>query len=336
MTWFENAKIKLESLKLPPGVAGHHVTTKVPTCHSNQTIGEVKRELIENIQNFKSINYVYVLSKNDNLVGVFSFSELFKNKDDTKITKVMVTPVIVSQPQVKQNRVAHLALKHNLKSIPIVDKNNLFFGIVASDHIHKILYKEYRQDLLKSVGIVTPHGQTEDTLNSPIITSYLHRVPWILIGILGGIAVSKIIGLFEETLSTNIILASFIPLIVYVSSAVGTQTQTLFIRDLAFHSKLPLLKYVAKHSLITFLMALTSSLLVTGVLSLLLGQAYLGFVIGLAIFVSISSSALIAIAVPYTLILFNQDPANGSGPFATIIQDATSTFIYFMIATLLL
>lgn len=335
-TWFENAAEKLKSLKLPPHSSGHHLITKVPTCYSNETVGEVLAHLTKDMKHFDSINYVYVLTKNDTLAGVFSLKHLYRADPTEKITKLMVTPVITSQPQVHHKRVARQALKHNLKAIPIVDKKNDFLGVLSSDHIHKVLYQEYRHELLHTAGIMVYQGQTEDTLSSPVIKSFLRRVPWILIGIIGGIIVARIIGVFEAVLETNLVLATFIPLIVYIGSAVGNQTQILFIRDLAFYSKIPFLKYAFKHAIITLLIALTAGLFTSAIIAIFWGEIYLSLVVGVASIVTITSSVFTSMIVPYVFYVTDKDPATGTGPFATILQDVTSTVIYFLVAMAML
>lgn len=335
-TWLEKARDRIKALKLPPHSAGHHVITKVPTCYSTETVGEILANLTREMKNFESINYVYVLSKNDNLVGVFSLKNLYRANPTEKISKLMVTPVVTSQPQVNHKRVAKNALKHNLKAIPIVDKKNNFLGVLSADHIHKVLYQEYRHEILHSAGIMVYKGQSEDTLSAPVFSSFLRRIPWILIGVLGGVVVARIIGVFEEVLSTNIILATFIPLITYIGAAVGNQTQVLFIRDLAFYSNLPLLKYATKHTIITLMIALASGLFTAAIISIFWEALYLGFVVGVATLVAISSSVINSMIVPYFFYVNNQDPATGTGPFATILQDVTSTVIYFAIAMWLL
>lgn len=335
-SWIENTATKLKALKLPPRSAGHHIITHVPIAESSQTIAQIKERILTHIGQLQSINYVYVLSKNHTLVGVFSFSQLFTSDESLKAREIMVAPVTFSHPQVDQERVAHLALKHNIKSVPIVDKKNIFLGVVPSDHIHSILYNEYREDLYKSVGIMSGSEHTDNVMTSSVFLSFKHRIPWILLGILGGVFVAKVMGLFSQTLESNLILALFIPLIVYISAAVGAQTQTIFIRDLAFNSKLPIFKYALKQAFITLLMALTCGLLVFLIVSLFWQEPFLGLVIGLAVTTACGSSAVIAILVPYLLYLFDQDPANGSGPFATILQDMLSIVIYFSTASLLL
>jgi magnesium transporter len=211
-----------------------------------------------------------------------------------------------------------------------------FLGIIPSDQIHKILYEEHKEDMLKSVGIITYSTAIDDSLDSSVVQAFIRRVPWIMLGTLGGLLLAGIIGVFENTLKDNLVLAAFIPLVVYVSAAVGAQTQILFIRDLALNGKMSILSYALKQMFTTFLIAVTSGIFITVIVAVFWQTYYLGLIIGLAATASIIFSVLIAMLVPYLLNTYKQDPANGSGPFATIIQDAASVVIYFAIASFLL
>jgi len=132
-------------------------------------------------------------------------------------------------------------------------------------------------------------------------------------------------------------LAFFTPLIVYLSDAVGTQIQTIFVRDLAIRNHIFSLKrYIAKQFSITFLLALICSILFSIAASLIWQDFYLSLVVGIAIFFTLISAVLIAILIPFLLFRLGTDPAFGSGPSATILQDILSVVIYFSIASLML
>jgi magnesium transporter len=145
-----------------------------------------------------------------------------------------------------------------------------------------------------------------------------------------------IVGSFEETISQHLVLAAFIPLIVYMADAVGTQMEAFIIRDLAMHPRLPFRRYVLRQlSIIVLIGVLTSTLLYTGSL-LVYRQAMVSLVLGVSLFAAIISSVLTGLIIPYAFGRFRMDPANASGPIATIIQDLLSVFIYFLVASTLL
>jgi magnesium transporter len=321
---------------LAKDAVGNQLSIRVPLVSPRKTIGEIKLLLPELAQQSDSINYIYVIKPKNRLIGVISVKELARHADNTEIKKVMVKDLVVSHPQVKKNRVAHLAIKHNIKAVPIVDDKNHFLGVLSSDKILAILYHEYRQYTYRHAGIMDLPDSFKTILDKPLIQVFLSRISWIVIGLIGGVFAAQIIEQFESILAAKLALASFIPLIVYISGAVGGQTQTFLIRDIAFNPDLSVAKYVFKQFFITGLIGMVCGLLVLGLVTIFWQSVFLGLVIGLATFSAISSSTIIAVFVPYILFKFKQDPASGSGPFATIIQDLLSIYIYFAIASALI
>jgi magnesium transporter len=243
--------------------------------------------------------------------------------------------LITARAYTDQEKVAFLALRYNLKAIPVVDKNNRFLGVVASDDILRILDNEAIEDIL-SFGGVWHRGPYDDIFNIPLLRSIKHRLPWLILGLLGGILAAGIINRFEGILAQNLILAAFIPLIVYMADAVGTQMEAFLIRDLAIMPKMRFLKYFLRQISVVFVIALIIAGLLIIVISAIYGERQIALTVGAAIFLAILSSVLTGLVVPYLFNKFKFDPANTSGPIATIIQDILSVFVYFLIANLLL
>lgn len=316
--------------------AGSEATRKVPIVNGKDTVSEIVQKIPEFSKECVSLDYFYVVGKEDKLRGVVSIKELFASKDDQKISDIMERKLVVSHPQVKRDRIANLALKHGIKSVPIVDDAGVFLGVFATSDLLQLLYEEHNAQAFKHAGILPLKERFETILDQPIHKSFMSRAPWIVVGLFGGLFAASIIGNFEATLSENIVLALFIPLIVYISDAVGTQTQTYFIRDIAFNPDISVTKYTLRQMVTTGLIGLTCAVIVLITVTLIWSSSYLGFVIGLATFIAVMSSTVLAIYVPYVLKRLNQDPASGSGPFATIIQDLLSIYIYFVIASWLI
>ena len=128
--------------KYPPESAGRRMIDNVPTAFPEETIFDIKKRLFKEIGGLETINYVYVIGKTRKLVGVFSIKEIFRRPENTKIKEIMKTKIITARPYTDQERVAILALRNNLKSIPVVDKEGEFLGVVPSDIILDILHFE--------------------------------------------------------------------------------------------------------------------------------------------------------------------------------------------------
>lgn len=315
---------------------GKLMTNNVPIVYAEETIGSVENRLLKKIKQLKSIDYIYVLNKKRILEGVISIKELFRQPKNKIVSSVMAKNVIKVRPNTHQERAAYLSLKNNIKSIPVVDANGKFLGAVLNDDILKTTYDELQEDISHFVG-VKHHLVDMDNVNSmSIISSLEHRLPWLIIGIMGGIVAANVIGMFENTLSENIILAAFIPLIVYIASAVSTQAAFFFVRDLAIDRKINFAPYIFRQFKIIFSMGAAISILIFGFSLLFYRQFPITVVLSLAVFITILSSVITGIFIPYAFSKLHFDPANASGPIATIIQDLVSVTIYLLIANIML
>lgn len=312
------------------------MTTNVPVVNINDTIDFIENQLLADIKQLESINYLYVLNKKNILKGVISIKELFRQPKTKKVSLVMTKNPVTAHPYTHQEKVAYLALKNNIKSVPIVDHDNKFLGAVLSDDILNIIYNEQQEDISHLVG-VQHHAVNLDNINTlSLYVSLKHRLPWLIVGMLGGLIAAQVINLFEETLSHNIILASFIPLVVYIASAVGTQAGFFVVRDLAINKKINFITYVFRQFMVILSMGFIISFLVFGSALFFYGDLKIALVLSSAIFITILSSIITGLFIPYAFNRFSLDPANASGPIATIIQDLISVSIYLLVAAIII
>lgn len=162
------------------------------------------------------------------------------------------------------------------------------------------------------------------------------RLLWLLIGLFMSLGIAKIIESFESTLQQNLILASFIPLVVYMSDAVGTQMEAMIIRRLHKRQHFDFMKFLKEQGVIVIAVALIIGLVSGLAIFVFKGSIELAIVIGASLFCGIISSLLTGTLMPYLFWKLHNDPAEASGPIATVIQDALSVVIFFLIATALL
>ncbi len=324
----------MNNKKFPNESAGRKMIVAVPLISPEGCVLDVKKMLFEKMKKLETINYVYVVNKGKKLVGVFSIKEVFRRPEKTKIKEIMQKEIVKVRPHADQERIAILAFKNNLKSIPVVDKEGKFLGVVPSDIILDILHSENVEDFLKAAGIHSPLRKI--STGSSLFLAKV-RIPWLIFGLLGGIFAARIIGFFEAPLKSHFILAAFIPLIVYVSGAVSVQTQTLFIRNLTLNSRLEIKKYLLREIKTGFLIALVlGGLLFLLSVSLFSAPYFIGIILGVSLFLAILTTILIGVFIPWILQKLKKDPAVGSGPFGTIICDVLSLMIYFLVASLML
>ncbi|KKS97662.1 MAG: MgtE integral membrane protein, magnesium transporter [Candidatus Gottesmanbacteria bacterium GW2011_GWA2_43_14] len=157
------------------------------------------------------------------------------------------------------------------------------------------------------------------------------RLPWLLLGLLIAFFSTIFVSRFEEVISKNISLAFFLPMIVYMSDAVGTQSETIFVRKLQM-GKLDLKKYLLMEFQIGLFMGIILGVSIAGAAYLWLKSVPVAMTVGWAMFVNILIAPTIAVVIPEVLYKKHSDPALGAGPFSTVIQDTLSLVIYFLLA----
>jgi magnesium transporter len=320
----------------PPESAGRIMIKNIPLAFLEQEISEVKKMLFEKTKELEALNYIYVIDKEGKLKGVFSIKEIFRKPENVKIKDLMIKEIIKARPHTDQERIAILALRHNLKAIPIVDKENRLLGTVPSDVILDILHRENIEDILRSAGIQKYDYLPSKIFQLPIGILAKIRLPWLIFGLFGGILAVQIINFFENSLKTHFILAAFIPLIVYMADAVGHQTETLFIRSLTLNSGLSSKKYLFQEIKVSFLIALVLAIFLFLISLFWFKLVYLGFILSLSLFLTVICAIFSGILIPWLLKKFKKDPAIGSGPFGTIVRDILSLIIYFSVTSLML
>jgi magnesium transporter len=318
----------------PSESAGRLIVREVPTALADFKIGEARKLLLSNLRDYVTINYIYVVDKRHHLLGVISIKNLLQLDSQDQIEEQMSSPVVKVHPYTDQERVAYLALKNNLKSVPVVDKEGKFLGIVPSDAILRITFVEAQEDLLKFAGL--SKSATDDVMHLSLRTSLTHRLPWLALGLGGGLVMARVITRFENTLEENLILAAFIPLVVYTASAVSSQMQAFFIRDIVMQTDLNFKKYFVRQFKVAGILALIIGLGLWMVVNIFYRQILVANIIGVALAATVVSAMGTGIVFPYVFSKLKLDPANGSGPVGTIVQDLMSLWIYLLIASWLL
>ncbi len=307
------------------------MTSNVPTVHIDAKVVDVENLLIRSIKKFDSVHYVYVLNDEHILKGVISVKEIFRLTKTAKVKEKMIRKVVSVRSNALKQHIVYLALKHNIISIPVVDKDNHFLGAVPSNTILKILDNHSVENIFRFGGL-SHFGAVDDINHISLRTSLKHRLPWLILGLVGGLLSAQIVQGFEETLSTNLILAAFIPLIVYMASAVSAQMLVFIVRDFSIDPRLRFVKYVLRQVAVVIGIGIVTSLLLFVLSYLFYGVYNISLVLGIALFLATLSSMFTGLFIPYFFSKLKLDPANASGPIATIIQDIISLMIYFLTA----
>lgn len=312
-----------------------HMVTHVPKATLHETVGDVLSRLQDPKAYFDTVDYTYVLDKNGVLGGVVSMKELLNAKDSQHISTLVKTKLATVHPHTDQEHVAMLAIKQNIKAIPVVDKEHHFLGVVPSDTILDILHWEHVEDVLRMSGIHGKSDQFRTIIKSGFLKISKLRIPSLLIGLLGGLFTTSVVGYFEGSLEKNLLLAFFIPVIVYMSAAVGNQSQTILIRTLATTPVKMTLYFWREILAGTLIGSLLGSVMFLIVL-LWHKSFHVALTIGISMVLTIIVATTVAVSITWILNKLKKDPAIAGGPYATVIQDILSLLIYFSVAAMVL
>lgn len=175
----------------------------------------------------------------------------------------------------------------------------------------------------------------EDDDKEPMSLMIEHRLPWLAIGLLGGIAATLLSSKFASVLETDISLAFFIPVIVYLADAVGTQTESVYIENLT-RRKVHFSVYLVKEFVLGNVMGLLFGACISLFAFFWFKSPHTAVTVGLATYATMATAPLVALAVPTIIWKEHKDPTVGAGPFVTVIQDLVSLLLYFFIATMII
>ncbi len=304
---------------------------------SEQSTVKTAMETVQSsVQAVSSISYVYVVDRQGCLVGVCSIGELMKAHPEELITQVMQVDVISTTVDVDREVVAHLAVDKSIKAIPVVDEEQKLIGVISTDAIFKTLREETTEDFIRFAGISTEVPHIHSLLESTAVTQIKQRLPWLLIGLAGGIGAAVLVSGFEEVLDAHVAIAAFIPLVVYLADAIGSQIQIIFIRTLTLYPQLNVWGYFVKEVGVNITVGTVLAALLALISFVWLGDGWLSISLGLSVFATAITALCVAILLPWTLYIHDKDPAIASGPLATVIIDLVSLLIYFLVVSLLL
>lgn len=318
----------------PRESAGSYIEEFVPTAAPDDKASNVIQRLLESTREWDSLTYIYVLDQNKRPIGMVAIEKLFAALPTDTMSKIMRSDIKTVDPYADQEEAVIKAITGKLDAVPVVDSEGKFIGAIDHDSILAILHYENVEDYLRLSGIHAVHPIV-DIVKARALDLVRLRIPWLILGLIGGMLATVVVDSFEQALKKEIALAFFIPVIVYMSDAVGTQTETIFIRSLSLE-ELDIRKYILRESLVGLAMAFILSILIFIFTVVYLQSIEVAAIVGLAMLASIFAAVFIAILIPWMLSKFQKDPAFGSGPFATIIQDILSIIIYFTVATLIL
>ncbi|MDO9536520.1 MAG: magnesium transporter [Bacillota bacterium] len=329
----EEAEELRDLLRYPEDTAGGIMTTDFIALPEDLVAEDAITRLRELAPEAEIIYYVYVVDAQTKLSGVISLRDLIAAGDGTFLREIMFRNVISVPAHMDQEEVARVVARYDLLAVPVVDEEQRLLGIITVDDILDVIEEEATEDIYRLAGTGEVRG---NILDASVFGIARKRVPWLLISLVGGLLSGFVIGVFEETLKSILILAIFIPVIMDMGGNVGTQSSTVFVRSLATGEieNDDVWRYFFREVKVGISMGVFNGIIIALVASLWQGIPMLGVVVGLAMFITISFAALIGTLVPMIFNHYGIDPAISAGPFVTTIKDVTGLLIYFYTASI--
>ncbi|WP_333654731.1 magnesium transporter [Dissulfurispira sp.] len=327
----ESADIQ-ELLHHEEGTAGSLMTNEFIGYGPDVSVRQAIESFRHDAEEIETVYYIYVTDLGGRLLGVTSLRELLLAEPDTMLAEIMETKIIKVEPDEDVEEAADLMSKYDLVAIPVVDKEGSLLGIVTIDDILDVIKEEATEDIYRIAGTSeVKFGNIEHAHPVHIVKS---RLPWLLLCLLGGLISSIVISHFEKTLAAVVVLAAFVPVIMGMAGNAGLQVSTTMVRNIALNSISNYWRYIGKELSAGLMIAGITGITIAVASGILKGMPILGLVVGMSMFLSISSSTILAILAPAVADKIGIDPAITAGPFVTVFNDILGLTIYFTVATI--
>lgn len=320
--------------------AGGIMNPVVLTVSGNMNVEDVLNTIrVKAEKDNMDLYYVYVVDKQNHLLGVVSLRKLLTSPVKKNITDIMTTDIVKLHVDDLQDYIADEFMKYQFNALPVVDLYNRLKGIVTWDDAQDIVEEETTDEIYQSSGIATDMVEDEDDiLSGNIFHAVKARTPWLFITLIGEFLAVNVANHFDGTLRALPIIAIFMPLLAGLGGNIGTQSITLMVRGLSTGQVT--LKYAIHHIFreagIGLIIGLVFGLLVTLVTSQWQHSVALGIIVGLAMVINMTSATIIGTCTPFVLKKMKVDPAIASGPVIATTIDVVGLFVYFSLVTLYL
>jgi magnesium transporter len=312
--------------------ASEHLARRVPLA----LLGERTEAVLARLRGgvFDHCDVIFVVDERGALVGLARTADVALSPTDRPVEDLMSKDPPGVEPDTDQEKVATEAVRTGNPDVPVVDAAGRPLGIVPARSLIEILRHEHVEDIHRLAGIRRENRVARKALMEPPARRARHRLPWLVAGLAGSAVATFVVSRFERTLESHVAVAFFVPAIVYRADAIGTQTEAVVVRGLSL-SEAPLWRMV--------LGELTTGLLIGSVLGAIavplvwfaFGDGRLAGAVGASVLVAGAIATTVGLLLPWCLSRAGVDPAFGSGPLATIIQDVLSLLVYFAVVTTL-
>ena len=312
--------------------AGGLMGKELIKVNENWTIMKCLKEMSLQAENVDEVYYVYVVDDNNKLKGTVSLKKMLLSKNTTKVKNIANEDIIYVKTDTSGEEVANIMDKYDLVALPVVDSIERLIGRITIDDVVDFIRDEAEKDYQMASGI------SEDIEHSDkVFVITRARLPWLLIGLIGGIFGALVISHYEGDLKINPQMAFFIPLIAAMGGNVGIQSSAIVVQGLAGRS-LDMGSTGAK-IFKEFLVAIINGVVLGSLIFVynyfLTDDYALTFTVSFALMFVILFAAVFGTFIPLMLHRMKVDPALATGPFITTMNDIIGLFLYLMIGRIM-
>ena len=301
-----------------------HASTRIPTASPHEAVGATLDAMRG--RRFDSAAAVAVLD-DGRLVGVATIEQMLAAPEGARLREVMDSSPPVVTPDTDQEHAAWQAVQRGEPGLAVVDEDGRFCGLISPQQLLGVLLAEHDEDLARLGGFLSDVEYARSTSVESVGRRLWHRLPWLLIGLLGAMVSAVLMTAFEAQLSADLAVAYFVPGIVYLADAVGTQTETLAIRGLSVG--VGIRRITGREALTGLSVGLLLGVVMWPLVAVMTGNVALALAVSTAVLGASTVATVVALCLPWLLHRLGKDPAFGSGPLATVVQDLLSILLYF-------
>jgi len=323
-----------ELLTYPEGTAGALMAKELVKVRADWTVARAIVDMRRQAREVDHVYTIYVTDEDDRLVGILSLKELLFTAESTRtpIREICETDIVSVQADTDVEEVVNLMKKYDVVVLPVTNDGGRLIGRITFDDVMDVMAEEATEDYQLASGI----SEDVDALDSPLVQMRA-RLPWLLIGLAGGILSSQIIAQYEEELRIDPKMAFFMPLIAATAGNVGVQSSAIVVQGLAAGTLqgVRLLARLWKELRVAVLTALVCGTLIFLVNLALRQSQALSYTVSIALFTVILTAAMFGTMIPLLLERMKVDPAVATGPFVTTLNDITGLLTYFTVGHLM-
>ncbi len=316
----------LDLLRYDEDVAGGLMAKELIKANVNWTIDRCIEEIRRQAENVEKLYQIYVVDNEDKLIGRVSLKRIILTTNERRVADIYDQDVVAVETYMSEEEVAMLMRKYDLEAVPVVNVQGKLLGRITIDDVVDVITDIAEEERQIMSGI------SEDVEEDDSVWMLTRaRLPWLVIGVVGGFISAKFIGVFEEELLRITAIAFFIPLIQATGGNVGIQSSSIVLQSLANPSAFSdsLTKRLIKVFLVAALNGLMLAVLVYGFNLLTGGELNLSLVVSTALFGVVLVASFMGTITPLILDRFGFNPALASGPFITTTNDLLGLGIYF-------